>query len=229
MLTAAQIVADALAMAKCPGFTAQGGRALNLVLADLCLHRNLKVNCISSTITLSANSIGPYTLEADYLRTFELKYILNGQPYFLNPCTLKQFDGDNVPYSGSNYPAEYATDLSPKSSQSPGLMYVYPTCNQSLTLQHRYMVQRPDIATPETSSSIPWFEDQDYLMQATAMRMMRITDDDRYGAFEKECERLLETHLVIEGDEQQVVKEVILDPRRFKVSNGARPTKLSPF
>ena len=43
MITSAQIVAEALAIAKCPGFTAQGGRALNLVLNDLVLHRDLKL------------------------------------------------------------------------------------------------------------------------------------------------------------------------------------------
>lgn len=229
MLTAAQIVADALAMAKCPGFTSQGGRALNLVLADLVLHRNLKINCVTASIAVNASSIGPYSLESDYLRTYEMKYVLNGQPYFLNPCTLRQFDGDNVPYSGSNYPSEYATDLSPVANQLPGLLYIYPTCNQALSLTHRYMVQRPDIAAPETSGVIPWFPDQDYLMHATAMRMMRITDDTRYERFEKDCEDMLRLHLMTEGDEQQVVKSVQLDPRVFRCGGGSRPTKLSPF
>ena len=228
-LTATQIVTDALQMAKCPGFTAQGGRALNLVLSDLVLHRNLKVNLVTGTITTQASSIGPYTLEADYLRTFEFKYVLNNQPYFLYQCNLKQFDADNIPYSGSNYPAEFATDLSPNATQQPGLLYIYPTSNQPLTLTHRYMIQRADITTPETSATVPWFADQDYLMHATAMRMMRITDDSRYDKFERDCEDMIRTHLLTEGDEQQVVKEVILDPRRFKLKNGIRPTKVSPF
>ena len=81
-LTAAQIVADALAIAKCPGFTSQGGRALNLVLSDLVLHRNLKVNLVSNPITVLANTNGPFNLEPDYLRTYEMVYYINDQPYF---------------------------------------------------------------------------------------------------------------------------------------------------
>lgn len=228
MLTAAQIVTDALSIAKCPGFTAQGGRALNFVLRDLSLHRNLKINVVTASIPVNASTSGPFNLEADFLRTYELYYISNNEPIFLSQRTRPQFDLDSIPNSGNGYPEEYATDLSPLANQLPGLLYIYPTANAALTLTHRYFIQRPDITAPETSGVIPWFPDQDYLVQATAMRMMRITDDTRYDRFVSDCEAMLRTHLLTEGDEQQVVKEVQLDPRRFRVS-GARPTKLNPF
>jgi len=228
-LTAAQIVADALAIAKAPGFTSQGGRALNLVLSDLVLHRNLKVNLVSSAINVIANSNGPFNLEADYLRTYELLYYINDQPYFLNPSNRQQFDSEPNKSTTSNYPYEWATDLSPVGAGGVGLLYIYPQSNQNLTLVHRYMAQRADLASPESSATVPWFSDQDYLIHATAMRMMRITDDSRYGAFVAECERMLAVHLVTEGDEQQVVKEVKLDPRRFRVGGSLRPTKTEPY
>ena len=76
---------------------------------------------------------------------------------------------------------------------------------------------------------MPWFADQDYLIQATALRMMRITDDSRYDNWVNMCDRMLEIHLLTEGDEQQVVKEVKLDPRRFRVGGSAKPTKTDPF
>lgn len=228
-LSASQIVADALAISKCPGFTAQGGRALNLVLDDLVQHRNLKVNLVSASIPVAANTNGPFTLETDYLRTYELMYMIEDQPYFLQPSNRKQFDSEPNKSTTSNYPYEWATDLSPVAVGSPGLLYIYPQSNTGLTLTHRYMLQRPSISTPETSASVPWFSDQDYLIQATALRIMRITDDARYALFEKECERLLEIHLLTEGDEQQVVKEVALDPRRFRVGGSSRPTKLEPW
>ena len=231
-LTAAQIVADALAIAKCPGFTSQGGRALNLVLSDLVLHRNLKVNLVSTTILVTANTNGPFALEADYLRTYELMYYINDQPYFLQPSNRKQFDSEPNKSTTSNYPYEWASDLSPEalSPNTPsGLLYIYPQSNTGLTLQHRYFVQRADITTPETSSTVPWFSDQDYLIQATATRMMRITDDTRYDRFEQICEKMIGIHLVMEGDEQQVVKEVQLDPRRFRVGGSLRPTKVEPY
>jgi hypothetical protein len=43
------------------------------------------------------------------------------------------------------------------------------------------------------------------------------------------CDKMLEAHLLTEGDEQQVVKEVQLDPRRFRIGGSNRPTKLDPW
>ena len=228
-LTAAQIVADALAIAKCPGFTSQGGRALNLVLSDLVLHRNLKVNLVSTTVNVIANSNGPFNLEGNYLRTYELMYYINDQPYFLNPSSRTQFDSEPNKSTTSNYPYEWASDLSPVSSGGLGLLYIYPQSNQNLTLNHRYFIQQADITAPETSATVPWFADQDYLIHATAMRMMRITDDTRYDRYVADCERMLVTHLLTEGDEQQVVKEVQLDPRRFRIGGSLKPTKVEPY
>lgn len=228
-INAALIVSDALSIAKCPGFTAQGGRSLNLVLDDLVLHRNLKVNLVSAPIAALVNSNGPFTLEADYLRTYELFYVINDQPYFLSPGSRLEFDEETSKSTTSNYPYEWATDLSPNATGSPGLLYIYPRSNSALSLTHRYFINRADITSPETSASIPWFSDQDYLIHATAVRMMRITDDPRHDTFAAECERMLLTHLLTEGDEQQVVKEVKLDPRRFRVGGALRPTKLEPF
>lgn len=223
------IIDDALAIAKCPGFRAQGGRALNLVLRDLVLHRNLKVNLVSTTISVVANSNGPFNLELNYLRTYELMYLINDQPYFLQPSSRQQFDSEPNKQTTSNYPYEWATDLSPVSTQQPGLLYIYPQSNTGLTLTHRYFVDRPDVPNPESSQIVPWFTDQDYLITATAARMMRVTDDARWISFEAMCDKMLLEHLLTEGDEQQVVKEVKLDPRRFRVGGSLAPTKIEPY
>lgn len=228
-ITASQIVQDACAIAKCPGMLSLGGRQLNLVLSDLVLHRNLKVNLVSSNINIVANSNGPFNLELNYLRTYELLYYIEDQPYFLNPSNRAQFDAEPNKNTTSNYPYEWATDLSPVANGLPGLLYIYPQSNQNLTMIHRYFVQRDDITNPETSNAIPWFSDQDYLTMATAVRLMRTTDDVRYDRFVADCSRMLESHLLTEGDEQQVVKEVKLDPRRFRVSGAVKPTKLDPW
>ena len=228
-ISAAQMVYEALAIAKCPGFLPQGGRALNLVLSDLVMHRNLKVNCVSAVIAVPAGSNGPFSLELNYLRTLDLFYLVDGEPFFLTPSNRVQFDSEPSKATMSNYPYEWASDLSMVTPSVPGQLWIYPQSSTNLSLTHRYMVRRPDITTPEASSVIPWFEDQDYLIQATALRIMRITDDSRYALFENECERLLETHLLTEGDEQQVVKEVQLDPRRFRSAGATRPTKTNPW
>ncbi len=228
-LTAAQIVADACAIAKCPGYTALGGRSLNLVLNDLVLHRNLKVNLITTTINLPAYSNGPFNLEANYLRTYDMFYLVSGEPFFLNPCSLKEYDQESQQTGQSNYPYEWATDLSGVPTLGYGSLFIYPQSGSGISVTHRYYNSQADIVTPETSSVIPWFPDQDYLLNATAVRLMRITDDDRMAKFEADCERMLDLHLITEGDEQQVVKEVALDPRRFKGQGGNRPTKLQPW
>lgn len=228
-LTSAQIVADALAIAKCPGFTAQGGRALNLVLNDLVMHRNLKVNCIAATIAITNNSNGPFNLASNYLRTYDMFYVIDDVPYFLAPSSLAQYDSEPNKTTNSSYPYEWATDLSPVAGGLVGLMYIYPRSTKSVTITHRYMCKRDDIVTPEVSTAVPWFEDQDYLIHATALRMMRVTDDSRYGIFEGDCTRMLLHHLLTEGDEQQVLKTIGLDPRRFRSSMRFKPTKTDPW
>lgn len=228
-LTSAQIVTDALQIAKCPGFTAQGGRALNFVLDDLAQHRNLKVNLISSSIQAAAYSNGPYNLEANYLRTYDMFFVVNGETYFLYPCSLKKYDSEVQTPGIANYPYEWASDLSAVANGGVGLLYIYPQSGTPLTLTHRYYLKQAQITAPETSSTVPWFEDQDYLVQATAMRMMRISDDSRYDKWVMLCDKLLEKHLLTEGDEQQVIKEVQLDPIRFKMKAGLRPTKNDPW
>lgn len=226
-LTASQIVAYALQIAKCPGFTLQGGQSLNLVLQDLCLHRDLKINRKTSSIVVQANKNGPFNLESDYNRTYDLFFQQNNLPYFLHPISMEEYDQEFKDPSIANYPYEFATDLSPVASGGVGLLYIYPQSSGQITLTHRYMVQQQDILTPEVSATIPWFPDTDYLIHATAYRMMRITDDERHDRFVKEAEVMLRTHLIMEGDEQAVVKEVRLDPRRFHTNRTLKPTKIT--
>ena len=223
-LTASQIVVEACQIAKCPGYLAQAGRALNLTLQDLVLHRNLKVNLVMATIAVPANTNGPFDLEATYLRTYDMWFDIDGDAHFLNPCSLKQLDAENLTDGTASYPYQWASDL----SGALGQLYIYPRSNVALTITHRYYLQQPDITDPQTSSTIPWFSDSDYLVTATAARLMRITDDERRPAYIAECNEMIRSHLLTEGDEQQVVKEVILDPRRFRVRASNRPTKRDP-
>lgn len=226
--SAAQIVADACMISKVPGYTAQGGRALNYVLDDLSLHRNLKVNLVTETLNLASNSNGPFNLPANYLRTYDLVYYVSGEPFFLNPASLREYDQE-VQQLTNSYPYEFATDLSPVANGAVGLLYIYPQSTGPLVATHRYYLQQPIIVAPETSQTIPWFSDQDYLTMATATRLMRISDDDRYNGFVEHCEAMLLKHLLTEGDEQQVVKEVQLDWRRFKLKGALRSTKNFPW
>ncbi len=229
MLTSAQIVTLAAQIAKCPGFTQQGGQQLNLALNDLVLHRDLKMNRIEATISVTAGSNGPFTLESDYLRTYDLFYTVNNFPYFLFPLSQEEYDQLFKDPSIANYPYSYTTDLTNQATQSAGRLFIFPQSNTSLSLTHRYMINRAGIATPESSSTTPWFPDQDYLIHATALRLMKITDDQRFDRFVADAETMLRTHIIMEGDEQKVVKEVRLDPKRFHLNRTLRPTKLNPY
>lgn len=229
-LTSTQIVAQACFEAKCPGFLTSGGIYLNLVLKDLWLHRDLKVNRVTQPLVVQAGTNGPFSLETNYLRTYDLFYLQNNLPYFLHQVTMEQYDMEFKDPSTGNYPYEYATDLSTQAqtaSSGAGQLYIYPQSSGQLTLTHRYMLQQPEIATPESSAVVPWFIDQDYLIKATAQRLMGVTDDERAPKYKEDAEGMLRIHLIMEGDEQGVVHAVRLDPRAFRGNRSVRPTKIT--
>ena len=238
VLTCQQICLRAAQIAKGPGFLQQAGQSLNMILEDLVLNKNLKMNRVTQPISLPANTFGPINLEADYLRTYDLFYAMpsvggasnvNGITMFLSPITMKQMDAEFKDPSTANYPYEFATDLSPQSAGGLGLLYVYPQSSGILPLTHRYMVQRPWITTPESSSAIPWFNFARYLITAVAADIMMDTGDDRRKAFLDEAAVLLQPYLIMEGDEQETVHNIALDPRRFRSNRSLRLTKDSPL
>ncbi|HDR9148915.1 hypothetical protein [Burkholderia vietnamiensis] len=230
-LQAQQIVARACAVAKCPGFVQQGGIYLNMVLEDLWLHRDLKINRVTEFVTVQANNYGPFALPLNYLRPYDLFFQQNNLPYFLHPISTEEWDQEFKDPSIANYPYEFMTILydetTAQANQSAGQLFIYPQSSGQITLTHRYMVKQPDIVTPETSTVIPWFPDQQYLIKATAVELMGETDDTRQEVWRAQCEAMLRTHLIMEGDEQQVVKSVRLDPRRFHTNRTLKPTKIT--
>ena len=230
-LQAQQIVSLACTIAKCPGYIQQGGQFLNMALEDLWLHRDLKINRVTEFITVQANNFGPFTLPLNYLRTYDLFFEQNNLPYFLNPISTEEYDQEFKDPSIANYPYEFMTILVDETTaiaqNSAGTLFIYPQSSGQITLTHRYMVKQPDIVSPETSTIIPWFPDQDYLIKATAARLMDITDDTRRESFLQQLQNMLRVHLIMEGDEQQVVKSVRLDPRRFHTKRTLKPTKIT--
>lgn len=232
-LQAQQIVSLACTIAKCPGYTSQGGQFLNMTLEDLWLHRDLKINRKTEQIAVQANNFGPFVLPQNYQRTYDLFFQQNNLPYFLNPISTEEYDQEFKDPSIANYPYEFMTILYDEVQAlaqvppSAGQLFIYPQSSGAISLTHRYMVKQPDIAQPETSAVIPWFPDQDYLITATAARLMQITDDTRRDKFLADMDKMLRIHLIMEGDEQQVVKSVRLDPRRFHTNRTLKPTKIT--
>ena len=228
------------------GMLPLAGQWLNLVLEDLKLNKDLKVNRVTQMITVQAGIYGPFALESDYLRTYDLFFPIpaagaatsGGITQFLYPCTMEQFDSEFKDPSTANYPYEFATDLSTQaqttaaalaSGPSAGLLYIYPQSSGQIQLTHRYMINQPDISVPETSTTVPWFPYTEYLVTATAANLMGVTGDDRSDAFRSRAQDMLRPHLIMEGDEQGTVHSIRLDPRRFHFSKGLKPTKAYPF
>jgi len=228
-MTSAQIVTQALSIAKCPGYQLLGGQQFNLVLNDLSMKRDLKANLVTEQIPIATNSNGPFNFPANYLRTYDMFYLVSSVPYFLNPCSLKEYDAETQQQGLASYPYEWASDLSAVPNGGVGIFYVYPQSGNNITVTHRYYLKQPEIANPQSSTAIPWFADQDYLVKALSARMMQITDDDRKAAFMADAEAVLRPYLVEEGDEQQVVKEIQLDPRRFRMRGNLPANKVDPF
>lgn len=249
MMTAQEICLLVSRIAKGgSGMVGIAGQWLNLVLEDLKLNQNLKINRVTTLITVQAGSYGPFALESDYLRTYDMFYAIPSQLgpnattsiIFLNPITMEQYDAEFKAPSISDYPYEFATDLSTQAQTwsgtpgesdltSPGQLYIYPQSNAQLTLTHRYMRNQPDIEGPEVSPQVPWFPYTEYLITAAAAGMMGVTGDDRADAYTAKAKMMLQPHLIMQGDEQQAVQAMRLDARRFRFHTGLKPTKSEPL
>jgi hypothetical protein len=246
-LTAAQLTTLARQIARVQGMTAQSGQFLNMILADLCRNYDLAVARKTFNFNFTPASVrvgnlnaqlasGPITLPSDYLRAKrgDIMWFNAGQPMLLTPCDIEQFDQMYQQIGYTNYPSVWATDM----SQTPPIAYVWPPASGSYPAMVRYYAQMPDIATPETSATVPWFPNQDYLKTALAGHLMQLANDDRWEAFLSDNEDahpggagvLLRKYLVMKDDDVNRAKSVKLDPRRFGSSfYGLKNTKSFPW
>ncbi len=225
------------------------GQYLSNVLEELVLIRNLQMNRITTTFTAASGTYGPFALPGDYLRTYDIFYLIPGvggsaassQTLFLNPVTMEQFDAEFKSPTQTNYPYEWASDLSTDAQvwsggttglgtkTSAGALYIYPASSGALPLTHRYMKKQPEYSTPQLNQLEPWFPYSDYLITATAAKMCRQTGDDRWQALWDQAELMLSPFLVQTGDEQGTVRVVGLDPRHFRFNRSLKPTKASVY
>jgi len=229
-LQATQIVSLATQAAGVPGFTTQAGQLLNMILSDLCQTYDFDIAKKVTTINLSNNS-GPYGLPSDYLRALkdDLFYTLGGVPYPLVSIDLAEFDRYPQIAGFNAYPTAYATDM----SQSPPALYVWPPANGVLPVTLRYFSQMPDISTPEQSSVIPWFPNQDYLITRLTGELMRLADDDRYTTFlgdgDAGAQGILRRYLDLKDDRETRAQRVTLDRRFFRGGGKLKNTKTIGF
>lgn len=223
MLTAQQIVTKVCAICKAPGFTVQAGQYLNVVLSDLAqsgsydvIKKSFEFNFNPSLISsdpLIVPASGPYPLPADYLRAVrgDVIWYLLGVPYQMIPIDLQEFDMQVQQAGLQSYPYLWATDM----SQSPPVAYIWPPASGAFPVRVRYFPQTADIATPETSSAIPWFPNQRFLIVQTAADLMQDTGDTRRPQFLGEAQRILLGYLQMKDDNSDRSIRVTLDRRRW--------------
>jgi hypothetical protein len=227
-LQAQQIVTLACQEAKVPGMVSQAGQFLNATLQDLC--QDYDIDQCRGLFNFTFNSVtgqgsGPYTLPSDYLRT-EVEdgkdlffYVISGVPYPLIQETLAEYNWQVQTPGFSSYPYNYATDT----SSSPAQLFVWPPASGSYACTMRYWRLMPDITTPETSSTIPWFPNTQYLIRSVAGRLMGIAGDNRQpdylgddpDRFPLGAGTLLKAYLKNANDREGAVHTVGLDRRRF--------------
>ncbi len=219
------------------GSAATAGLYLNSVLNELCQNYDFEVargnysfnfNPSSTTTSAFPNNVagsGPYTLPTDYLRVEkdEFLWFLNGVPYPMINCDMSEFDAQVQQAGMQSYPALFATDM----STSPATAVIWPPASGSYSALIRYFRQMPAITTPETSSTVPWFPDSNYLVTRLAGEMMKETSDSRWEEFLGEkshgAQGILNRYLKMKDDHNDRAKRVSLDRRRFGPNFGTLP------
>lgn len=222
-LTNAQIIARACTIAKAPGYAVQAGIYLNMLLASLC--QEYDFDYIKKTQTISFTGVAGYNLNSDHLRTKEVFYSVNGNPFYLFQIPIETyhtlFTGPGV----SNYPNKYAVDVS--TTPHTILFYPPPSITQDVTVN--YYPQKADITTPETDTGTAWFLNQEYLIRKVAANLMLETDDARQPLFEMQAEKMLEKILTMQDDKEGFSETIKLSRERFRTGQNQNPNKAFPL
>ena len=221
-LQAQQIVSLACQIAKCPAYTVQAGQFLNTMLQSLA--QDFDFDVIRKTFNFNFNTGGPFNgyaagsgpnpLPTDFLRAHRngVFYFINGVPYTLIGFTQAEFDQFVQQPGQQAYPYAYYIDV----SVVPNNLYCWVPAAGAYPVTLRYNPQMADITTPESSTTIPWFPNTDYLIDGVAGRLMKITNDDRMGVYMGQADANLTAYLKMKDDpETPGVNRVKLDRRFF--------------
>ncbi len=243
-LTSAQIVARVCAIAKLPGGTSQAGQYLNVVLQELAQTYDFEILKKTYQFTFNPGLVdpqglfqpgsGPYAMPADFLRCVDEKsvfWVNSGVPYPLIPLDMSEFDMTVQQAGNTAYPYWFAIDLSladeTADSKSGPLAYIYPQPSGAFPCTVRYYSQPADIATPETSSSVPWFPNTNYLITRVAGELMKETDDTRASVFLGEgpdgAQGILLRYLREKDNKNNRAQSVKMDRRRFGPAYSTLP------
>lgn len=233
-LTAAQICTRACSIARVPGFNSQAGDSLNIILNELCQDYDFDLCKATFSFNFNPSNLNSLSqcfqnLPAGYLRNIrnECFYVISGVPYPMIP--LDQAEGDMlIQQSTQSFPIFFWTDMTLTGATNNGttgvpVMLFWMIPNGSYPATVRYYQQMPEITNPASSSAIPWFPNQNYLITRIAGQLMQDADDERYMAYLSDDEEhypggagvLLRKYLQMKDDSGNRTKIVQLDRRRF--------------
>lgn len=221
MLTCQQIINLACAEAKVPGMTQQAGQYLNARLVQIALNQDLDIVRRTTTINFIVGT-PTYNLPANYLRAREVFFSQNGQVFMPNPIDLDYYDSLFKGPGEQDYPYFYATDL----GQSPPTINFYPAPSISTAVTIRYMDSLVEITNPETSSVVPWFQDQRLLIKMVAEDLYDLADDTRAATAGEKNDKQLRQLVQMANDKENRAIRVKKDPQTFRPVRLVRPTKL---
>ena len=243
-LTSAQICTLARQTAKCTGYTSQSGQFLNAILQDLAQTYDFEtiVKTFTFNFNLSQNSgpgnqyipgCGPNPLPADFLRAKnnEAIYYIQGVRYVMINVDQAQFDNLTQTAGLQSYPTVFYIDLGPVAAGGVPIMYVWVPASGAYPVTLRYYPQLADITATETSATVPWFPNQQYLLTRLAGQLMQLTNDDRYKEYLGDgpfgSEGILRKYLEMKDDPEGRVNTVKMDRRIFGSSfNNLPSTKI---
>lgn len=230
MLTAQQIVALVCQICNCPGRLTQAGQLLNLILADYAQTLDLDSIRLTSTLSTGPQTVTPYfyPLPSNYLRMADgdIFYNVQGQVFTPKQFSLAELDASYTASGIANYPEWWATDTAATAEStagsSPSIAF-YPPPAVPLVMTLRYRPSSLDIAAPETSSQVPYFQNQLILIKELCVQVGDVAGgDDRSARWEAEVKRRMEKYLIMDDDKEGYSATVKLDPRMFR-SNGRLP------
>lgn len=226
-LSCAQIVNLATQDARKPGFLSQAGQLFQMILDDLCYKFDLNINLMPALVNLTGSptppqfigtqpGVGPYPLPADYLRMAqdEVIYSYQGAPQKMVNENLSVIDLIGLQQINTTYPQIFATDT----STSPPSLYVWPPPQAVVSLDIRYYRLQQSIPTPETSTTIPWFQDAMYLKSRLTGELLK--PGAAAKPFLQESQILLEQFLKMEDDSEGRATIIKLDERQFNRGGG---------
>jgi hypothetical protein len=195
---------------------------LNVILQDLSQSYDfgLAQGIITGNFNVPGGS-GPIQMPVDFLRVRPrgFFFVYNGVPYVLISIDLDEFDSLVQMGGIQNFPEFYANDF----TTSPVSCYIWPPPNGAYPYTIRYFRQMPDITTPETSTTVPWFPNQQTLLHSLTAALMELADDDKADDFREKADEALRKYLKMKDDPDGRAKLITLDRRQFGRSFNRLP------